>query len=64
MKKLGYWVICVNSYDFEGKYTPKGRMNYHTSTFPIINTDWRRATEEEIETKKWFKGNFYNHYWL
>jgi len=59
-----YWIICINPFEFEGKETPKGRMEYFKSLRHIMDKDWRRATDKEIEEKKWFKGNFYNHYWL
>lgn len=55
-----YWVICVNSYEYDNKEIPKGRMNMHYSQRPIISRNWRRATENEINTKKWFKGNYFN----
>ena len=55
-----YWVICVNSYKYEDTYIPKGRMHKHYSERPIQNKDWRRATQDEIDTKDWFKGNFFN----
>lgn len=55
-----YWVICVNSYEYDDTYIPKGRMQKHYSQRPIQNRDWRRATQDEIDTKDWFKGNFFN----
>lgn len=56
----GYWIICINSYEIDEVYIPKGRMDYYTSTIPVINPDWRRATQEEIDTKQFFKGNYFN----
>jgi hypothetical protein len=55
-----YWVICVNSYEIDGKEFSKGTMKFHESIRPIINNNWRRATEDEIETKQWFKGVWFN----
>lgn len=60
MNTVGYWIICVQSYDYEGTEIPKGRMKYHTSTRPVISKRWRRATEQEVETKQCFKGNYFN----
>lgn len=59
-KPKGYWVICVKSYEIDGREIPKGRMDYHVSTRPIINNAWRRATQEEIETRDYHKGNAFN----
>jgi len=56
----GYWVICTKSYEVDGIEVPKGRMDYYTSTRPIVNSDWRRATQEEIETRQRHKGNTFN----
>lgn len=56
----GYWIICIESYNYEGTEIPKGRMDYHTSTRPVISKKWRRATQEEIDTRKYHKGNAYN----
>lgn len=56
----GYWVICVQSYEYDGIEIPKGRMSYHQSTRPIISNKWRRATQEEIDTKQYHKGNAFN----
>jgi hypothetical protein len=56
----GYWIICTKSYEIDGVEIPKGRMNYYTSTRPVVNDAWRRATPEEIETMKIHKGNYYN----
>jgi hypothetical protein len=55
-----YWVICTRSYEIDGNEIPKGRMDYYTSTRPIMNKDWRRATVEEVETKQHHKGNWFN----
>lgn len=57
----GYWVILQHTYDLDGKHFPKGRMHFHTSQRPIMNKDWRRATQEEIDTKQISKdGNYFN----
>jgi len=55
----GYWIICINGYEYDGVEIPKGRMNFHTSIRPVINDSWRRATEIEVEQKQYFKGNAY-----
>lgn len=61
-KPLGYWIILTNSYEIDGKWFNKGLMEYHTSKRPVMNKDWRRATQEEIDTKSVSKyGNYYNH---
>ena len=56
----GYWEICTKSYEIDGTEIPKGRMSYHTSTRPTVNQDWRRATQEEIDTRQYYKGNAFN----
>lgn len=56
----GYWIICQYSYEYEGNEIPKGRMKFHTSQRPVLSKRWRRATDEEIKTKRWFKGNYFN----
>ena len=56
----GYWVICTKTYKIDGQEIPKGRMNYYTSTRPIVNQDWRSATQEEIDTKQYCKGYAFN----
>ena len=56
----GYWEICTKSYEIDGVEIPKGRMRYHTSTRQTINTYWRRATQEEIDTMRYYKGNVFN----
>lgn len=58
--RLGYWVICTQSYEIDGLEVPKGRMDYYTSTRPIMNPAWRLATQEEIDTKQRFKANWFN----
>ena len=55
----GRWVICTCPYEYDGDEIPKGRMFYDGS-IPIQNKRWRTATADEIETKKWHKGNWYN----
>ena len=44
---LGYWVICVQSYEYDGIEIPKGRMDYHQSTRPIM-----RISGAELHKKK------------
>jgi hypothetical protein len=58
--KKGYWVICIQSYTIDGKDIPKGRMHKHESIRPIISNKWRRATSDEVETKKNHNGKWYN----
>ena len=59
-EQSNYWEICTKSYEIDGVEIPKGRMSYHTSTRPTVNQDWRRATQEEIDTMKYHKGNAFN----
>ncbi|GEM_PF-5472901 len=56
----GYWIICTKSYEIDGTEIPKGRMSYHTSTRPVVNSDWRKATQEEVDTRQYHKGNAFN----
>lgn len=58
----GIWIICTNSYMLEnGTEIPKGRMEYSYAQFrQVCALNWRRATEDEIQTKDWFKGNYFN----
>lgn len=65
MGNTGYWVILLNSYDLDGVEFLKGRMDYYTSTSPIVNSDWRRATEDEISKRQYNKGQAYlpPNYW-
>lgn len=53
------WLICIISYEIEGTEIPKGRMEYTNCRFPV-NGKWRNATQEEIDTKQCFKGNYFN----
>lgn len=55
-----YWEICVKSYEIDGVEIPKGRMSYHTSIRPTVSRNWRRATQEEIDTRKYCKGYAFN----
>lgn len=55
------WMINQNTYSVDGVEIPKGRMyKIQKGQRPIINTDWRKATEEEVKTKQWYKGNYFN----
>jgi len=56
----GYWIICTKTYEIEGIKIPKGRMSFHTSTRRVVNSDWRNATQEEIDDKQYFKGNTFS----
>ncbi len=56
----GYWIICISTYDYEGEEIPKGRMEYYQSTQPVMSDKWRRATQEEIDTRRQYKGNTFN----
>lgn len=60
MKFKGYWIICIESYIHDGLEILKGKMDYHTSTYPIISTKWRKATEKEVLEKQHGKNGFYN----
>lgn len=55
-----YWIICVQSYEYDGEEIPKGRMEEYTSGRPLITNRWRRATADEIQTKQRHKGNWFN----
>ena len=57
-----YWIINQNTYNVDGVEVPKGRMvkmNKKTDR-PIQNKDWRKATVLEVETKQYYKGNYFN----
>jgi hypothetical protein len=56
----GYWIICTQSYKYDGQEIPKGRMYYHNSTRSILSNRWRKATEKEVLEKKYGKNGFYN----
>jgi len=58
--KKGCWMICTKSFEIDGTKTPKGRMFYHIPMRPIVNPDWRKATQEEIDTRQYHKGNAFN----
>lgn len=53
------WLICIKSYENDGLEIPKGRMIYTDCRFPVSGL-WRNATDEEVETKDLFKGNYFN----
>jgi len=55
-----YWIICTHSYEVDGTEISKGSMKYHTSTRPVISNYWRLATQDEINTKQWVKGKYFN----
>jgi hypothetical protein len=56
-----YWMINQNTYTIDGIEVKQGRMEkIKKGSRPIINPDWRKATNEEVETKQWYKGNFFN----
>ena len=59
MATTGYWVICLQGYEIDGIDIKKGQMDYYTSSRPIINPDWRKATDTEVEKKDFYKGNWY-----
>lgn len=57
-----YWIINQSTYNVDGTEVPKGRMakmNKKTDR-PIQNKSWRKATDFEIETKQYYKGNYFN----
>lgn len=56
-----YWMINTRSYSVDGIEVPKGRMiRKKKGERPIINEDWRPATEDEVNTKQWYKGYYFN----
>ena len=56
-----YWIINQNTYTIDGLEIPKGRMvRKYKGERPVLNEDWRTATAQEVEGKKYYKGNFYN----
>jgi len=56
-----YWIINQNTYSVDGREMSKGRMDkIYKGQRAIINKDWRKATEEEINTKQWYKGHYFN----
>jgi len=57
-----YWIINQNTYTVDGIEVPKGRMikmNKKTDR-PIHNKSWRKATDLEVKTKQYYKGNYFN----
>lgn len=55
------WMINQNTYSVDGKEVLKGEMHkMQKGQRPILNNDWRKATEEEVRTKQWHKGNYFN----
>lgn len=57
----GTWIICVQSYEIDGVCYPKGRMEYSYAQFrQACSPNWRRATDDEIATKQWHNGNYFN----
>jgi len=60
MKKY-YWIINTRSYSIDGIDVPKGRMQrMEKGSRPVVNEDWRSATQEEVVTKKWHNGHYFN----
>ncbi len=56
-----YWMINQYTYTVDGIEVPKGRMQkIKKGSRPIVNPDWRKATDEEVATKQYYKGNFFN----
>jgi len=56
-----YWMINTVTYSVDGVEVKKGRMWKRKSTDrAVINKDWRKATEEEVKTKEWYHGNYFN----
>ena len=55
------WMINQNTYSVDGIEVKKGEMHkMQKGQRPIVNTDWRKATEEEVITKQWHKGHYFN----
>jgi hypothetical protein len=48
MNMVGYYVICIQSYEIDGIQCKEGEIGWHGSIRPIIGTKWRKATEEEV----------------
>jgi hypothetical protein len=59
--QIGYWIICVQSYEIDGVEISRGRMKKHTSIRPVVSDRWLKATDKEIETMQCHKGKYYNH---
>lgn len=56
-----YWMINTNTYSVDGIEVKKSKMCKMKKTDrAIINDDWRKATEEEVKTKQWYKGTCFN----
>lgn len=61
MESKYYWKINTVTYTVDGDEIPKGRMRRkEIGERPLINPFWRMATDEEIETKQYHKGYFFN----
>ena len=55
------WMINQNTYSIDGIEVKKGEMHkMQKGQRAIINNDWRKATEEEVRTKQWYKGHYFN----
>lgn len=56
-----YWIICIEGYEVDGHVFKKGWMNQMSKKARGFHERyWRVATKEEVEDKKWFKGQWYN----
>lgn len=56
-----YWMINTKSYSIDGIEVSKGQMvKKKKGERAIVNTDWRKATAEEVSNKKYYKGHYFN----
>ena len=56
-----YWLINQRDYIVDGHEVKRGRMSrIEKGSRAVMNPDWRLATHEEIESKQWYKGHFFN----
>ncbi len=56
-----YWMINTNSYTVDQVEVLKGEMvKKKKGDRAIVNNDWRKATEEEVRTKQWSNGCYFN----
>ena len=55
------WIICKEGYEIDGITFKKGNMeNQSEKARGFHERYWRYASKDEVENKKWFKGNWYN----
>lgn len=49
---MGYYVICTETYEYDGIFIKKGQVDYHNSTQPVFSKRWRDATDKEVQEYK------------